>query len=136
MLKYRNEILRLLKEQDFEDISAARPLSGENLEVDVNKIIPVLNIDGVQLYASVPMHLVAKIDDQGHFSVDPDSPDASAVDSARNFVERLVRTGNLAGLPGQSDTAVQPFGGRKPTHRIEVDGRGRHIVRRARFYSR
>jgi len=115
-----------LAERDLELVSVSEPSPDGSLGATANKLHLVPGPGGKPLYAPIPVSLRIQRDESGNIrTVTGDKPEASAVADATRFVETLFANNSLADADG-----VAPPGA---THQVEIDSKGRRILRRRRF---
>ena len=115
-----------LAERDLELVSVDECLPDGTIAASANKLHPIPTTDGKPLYVPIPVALEIKQDDRGTIqSVTGDIPDPAAVTAAARFVSTLEANRQLAEAKG----AVP----RGATHQVEIDAKGRRVLRRRRF---
>ena len=115
-----------LAERDLELVSVGEPSPDGTIAATANKLHLVPGPSGKPLYAPIPVSLHIKRDETGNIrTVTGDKPEADAIADATRFVETLVANNRLAEAEG-----VAPPGA---THQVEIDSKGRRILRRRRF---
>jgi len=116
-----------LAKRGFESISIKRELPGGRIEVEANKLHPVPVEGGETIYAPVPVSFSVALDAGGRVkSIEGGNPSPAAVADAARYIKTLRDSGQLA-------TAGERQPASRPTHQIERDAQGRHILRRKRF---
>ena len=97
------------------------------VEVEANKLHPVPVEGGETIYAPVPVSFSVALDAGGRVkSIEGGNPSPAAVADAARYIKTLRDSGQLA-------TAGERQPASRPTHQIERDAQGRHILRRKRF---
>ena len=115
-----------LAERDLELISVDARLPDGTTAASANKLHCVQTKDGEQLYVPIPVTLQIARDDRGNIrSMTGDVPGADAIAAAVRFVGSLVGNRQLADA-----SEPMPPGA---THQVEIDAKGRRILRRRRF---
>jgi hypothetical protein len=115
-----------LAERDLELVSLDQRLSDGTIAATANKLLPIPTPGGKPLYVPVPVVLQIKRDDQGNIeSVTGDVPVAGAIADAARFVKSLIANHQL-----EDGNGAAPPGA---THQVELDPKGRRILRRRRF---
>jgi hypothetical protein len=116
-----------LAKRGFESISIKRELPDGRVEVEANKLHPVHDEGGEAIYAPVPVSFSVALDAGGRVkSIDGGNPSPSAVADAARYIKTLRDSGQLT-ASGERQPAS------RPTHQIERDAQGRHVLRRKRF---
>jgi hypothetical protein len=123
-----------LAKRGFESASIRGRSPDGRVEVEANKLHP-LPIDkdappsgGKPLYAPIPVTLSVALDKGGGIqSIAGGAPDPPAIAAAASYVRMLRDTQQLA------DPSADPASGKRMTHAIEVDHKGRQVVRRKRI---
>jgi hypothetical protein len=111
----------------FESVAIKRELPGGRIEVEANKLHPVPVEGGETIYAPVPVSFSVALDAGGRVkSIEGGNPSPAAVADAARYIKTLRDSGQLA-------TAGERQPASRPTHQIERDAQGRHILRRKRF---
>jgi len=115
-----------LAERDLELVSVDEHLPDGTIAASASKLHVIPTTDGKPLYVPIPVALRIKRDDRGNIhSVTGDVPSAGAVADAARFVKTLVTNHQLAEANG-----IAPPGA---THQVEIDAKGRRVLRRRRF---
>jgi hypothetical protein len=115
-----------LADRDLELVSVDERLPDGTIAATASKLHLIPTTDGKPLYVPIPVALQIKRDDRGDIhSVTGDVPGAGAVADAARFVKSLVANHQLAEANG-----IAPPGA---THQVEIDAKGRRILRRRRF---
>lgn len=115
-----------LAKRDLELVSVDERSPDGSIAATANRLHPVPGPDGKPLYAPIPVTLRIQCDESGDVrTVAGDTPGAAAIADATRFVKSLAAGHKLAEGAGP----VPPGA----THRIEVDAKGRRILRRSRF---
>jgi hypothetical protein len=115
-----------LAEHDLELVSVDGRLPDGTISASANKLHLVPTTGGEPLYVPIPVTLRIERDSRGKIrSMAGDVPGAEAIADAARFVKTLVANRQLADAPG-----TVPAGA---THRVEIDAKGRRILRRRRF---
>ena len=113
-----------LAKRGFESISVKRELPDGHVEVDANKLHPVPVEGGETIYAPVPVSFSVALDAGGRVkSIAGGNPSPAAVADAARYIKTLRDSGQLA-------AAGEPQSASRPTHHIERDAQGRHVLRR------
>jgi len=116
-----------LAKRGFESISIKRELPGGRIEVEANKLHPVPVEGGEVIYAPVPVSFSVALDAGGRVeSIEGGDPSPAAVADAGRYIKTLRDSGQLAAAGDRQPAS-------RPTHQIERDAQGRHILRRKRF---
>ena len=114
-----------LAKRGFESISVKREHPDGRVEVEANKLHPVPVEGGETIYAPVPVSFSVALDAGGRVkSIDGGNPSPAAV---ARYIKTLRDSGQLAAA-GERQPAS------RPTHQIERDAQGRHVLRRKRFW--
>jgi hypothetical protein len=115
-----------LAERDLELVSMDARLPDGTIAASANKLHLLPTTDGGPLYVPIPVTLQITLDDRGGIrSVTGGVPGAEATADAARFVKSLVANRQLAAASGTAPPGA--------THQVEIDAKGRRILRRRRF---
>jgi|RhiMetdeSRZDD1v2_1073273.scaffolds.fasta_scaffold211373_2 hypothetical protein len=111
-----------LAERGYESVSI-KPGTHHKLLVDANKLHPVEDGEGDELYVSIPVSFSVEVTDNGDIrSLEDAEPSPAAIADAQSFVRGLEQRSEIEAAPGSASE--------KATHRTEKDAHGRRILRR------
>lgn len=114
-----------LDEQGYELLSYSRK-DDHQLEVQANKLHPVVLQDGDAVFVPVPVHIDLELDDQYKVkSLNESDADQEALVHATHFVKNLIDNGQVNGINGQSAANT--------SHKIEINEKGQRIIKRQGF---
>ncbi len=114
-----------LDEQGYELLSYSRK-DDHQLEVQANKLHPVVLQEGDAVFVPVPVHIDLELDDQYKVkSLNESDADQEALVHATHFVKNLIDNGQVNGINGQSAANT--------SHKIEINEKGQRIIKRQGF---
>lgn len=112
--------------RDLELVSVDERSPDGTIAATANRLHVVPGPDGKPLYAPIPVTLRIQCDESGNVrTVAGETPEAAAIADATRFVKSLAASHKLA----EGEGPVPPGA----THQVEVDAKGRRILRRRRF---
>ncbi|HTO49820.1 MAG TPA: hypothetical protein VML91_19460 [Burkholderiales bacterium] len=115
-----------LAKRDLELVSVDERSPDGTIVATANRLHVVPDPDGKPLYAPIPVTLRIQCDERGNVrTVAGETPEAAAIADAARFVKSLADNRQLAAGEGP----VPPGA----THQVEIDAKGRRILRRRRF---
>ena len=115
-----------LAKRDLELVSVDERSPDGTIAATANRLHVVPGPDGKPLYAPIPVTLRIQCDESGNVrTVAGETPEAAAIADATRFVKSLADSRKLA----EGEGPVPPGA----THQVEIDAKGRRILRRRRF---
>jgi hypothetical protein len=114
-----------LDKQGYELLSYSRK-DDHQLEVQANKLHPVLLQEGDEVYIPVPVNIDLQLDDNYSVkAIHHKDSEQEALVHAAHFVKNLIDNGQVNGIYGQSAPNT--------SHKIEVNEKGQRIIKRQGF---